>query len=311
MTIRLPLGSSATEPHVPILASKDLKSRKRVIVLLGERSQDLGIFSYRVIGDKDINAGSAVDFCNAILNTPQVHAANGTIDEPPGIIITNPGQLLWYRGGNRAVTYREWANLPRTTAVHEPFKIDRHKNTVPENRNYEEHVNYIFDHVLPCMTSSQAKFEIIGLEYPGRIALQYLANNCKSIHLSSSKRLLIKHEGNHGNHVSPESASGLHNTHSASSRPMTVSRRISASSFVPGAVPTTSPPLPSKPRSLDRSIMVATSTRVVNLGTQRMCWLGRGGVCWTGSIWWRRVPSTQKASTPSWRTLVKRQASRA
>jgi hypothetical protein len=170
--VRLPLGASSTHEHVPILVSKDLRQKKRVIIVFGERNQDLGIFSYRVIGNDAINQGSAVDFVTAVNQIPE-------IEDTRGIIITNPGQLLWYRGEGRAITFNEWMSLPRTSAVHDALEMDASKCTVPGNRDYREHVQYIFEHVMRELVSENVKFELIGLESTGHAMVNYLAGNCR------------------------------------------------------------------------------------------------------------------------------------
>ena len=174
-TVRLPIGATAEQNHVPILVSKDLASKKRVVVFFGERLQDLGIFSYRATGEKGIKVGSVVEFCSAVLSMPPTRAEDGSI----GIILANPGQLLWYRGGERAVTFREWQNLPRKSAVHESMRIDPVKNTVPGNQTYGDHVQYVFEHVMRGLAHPEAVFNIIGLEYTGGAVLKYLASNCE------------------------------------------------------------------------------------------------------------------------------------
>lgn len=72
----------------------------------------------------------------------------------------------------------EWLGIPRASAVHEPFRIDPVKNRIPENGTYEEHVRYIFDHVLPKLVKKEAKLDIIGLEFPGTAVVGYLASHC-------------------------------------------------------------------------------------------------------------------------------------
>ncbi|RMZ81297.1 hypothetical protein DV737_g2573, partial [Chaetothyriales sp. CBS 132003] len=172
-TVRLPLGATDTDPHVPIYASKSIERKKRVIVIFGERHLEPGIFSYRVIGEEGINIGSAIDFAESVLNKP----AHGCEDDAPGIIITNPSQLLWYRGGGRAVTWSEWMGLPRESAVHEPFRIDAVKNKIPKNDDYREHVRCVFDDALPKLLHKDAKLDIIGLEWTGNAVLEYLSQH--------------------------------------------------------------------------------------------------------------------------------------
>lgn len=64
------------------------------------------------------------------------------------------------------------------------MRIDEVKNRVDGNRNLEEHIRYIFEHVLTpapgsvqSVCNAQAKISIIGLEFPGSAALQYLVHN--------------------------------------------------------------------------------------------------------------------------------------
>jgi hypothetical protein len=155
--------------------SKDLKLKKRVLVVFSERGQDLGIFSYRAAGDDGINIGSAVEMVDAVLRDRNAL----TPGDVPGVILTNPGQLIWYRGGSCAVGDREWLNLQRASAVHEPFRIDPVKNRVPENNNFSEHVQYIFENVLKTDVHADAKLDIIGLEYTGMAAMHYLSGHCR------------------------------------------------------------------------------------------------------------------------------------
>jgi len=174
-TTRLPLGTPEDQNHVPILVSKGIESKSRIVVVFGERNQDLGVFSYRVIGDSGLTVGSALEFANAVLYGP----IPGPSQDAPGLVITNPGQLLWYRGGQRAVTRANWANLPRPSAVHDALKIDENKNKIPGNRDYVEHIQYVFENVLGSMTHKDASFDIIGLEYTGAAVLEYLSEHCK------------------------------------------------------------------------------------------------------------------------------------
>lgn len=172
--LRLPIGAQEHENHVPIYVSEGIQSKRRVIILFGERNQELGIFSYRCIGEKGVRTGSAQEMVEAILNEP--NSTNST-DQHPGIIITNPGQLIWYRAGSRAIGDYEYLNLPRESAVHEPFRIDPIKNRAQGNGDFESHVQYVFENVMTGIVHPEAKFDIIGLEYTGNAAITHLATH--------------------------------------------------------------------------------------------------------------------------------------
>ena len=171
---RVPLGRPANKPHIPILISRNLSSKKRVILIINEAIQDLGIWAYRVIGGNDgpdaIDRGSAAGF----IKTLQKKYG----DDAPGLIIANPGQLLWWRGGKRSLTFSSWDSLPRKTAVHGPFRIDDVKNRVDGNRSVKEHVAYMFNDVLTNLVADDARVFVIGLSDSADEVIHFLNDNC-------------------------------------------------------------------------------------------------------------------------------------
>jgi hypothetical protein len=229
--IRLPLGASQNDPHTQILVSKDIKQKKRVIVLFGERHQDLGIFSYRVLGNENLNQGSAIDLVTAIEHVSGVDGMSR------GIVIANPGQLLWYRGGGRAVTYSEWMSLSRPSAVHDALEMDSSKNFIPSNRDYQEHVQYIFENVMRELVREHVKFELIGLESTGHAMIEYLASHCKS-KTKKEKATANSSQGMNGLVPSKASAWELHSTTRKSSSPREATPRTLQTSSASAAVHT-------------------------------------------------------------------------
>ena len=61
------------------------------------------------------------------------------------------------------MTLAAWHSLPQKSAVEPPYYIDPFKNTIPGNRNAEEHVAYIFEHVVKELASPKAKLNVIGV----------------------------------------------------------------------------------------------------------------------------------------------------
>ncbi|KAI4125318.1 MAG: hypothetical protein LQ338_004332 [Usnochroma carphineum] len=163
----LPLGTPTTNPHIPIYTSTNISTSHRLIVYVGESWQDLGVFAWRIIGNDSIASGSIIDF---------VHTAQQG-HENPAILIANTGQLLWYRGGQRAVTQTTWAALPRRTAVSPPMQIDEVRNRVEGNREPGEHVKYIFDEVIPKMCREDVKVDVIGMGDGAPEVVGYLRRN--------------------------------------------------------------------------------------------------------------------------------------
>ncbi|KIY01409.1 uncharacterized protein Z520_02961 [Fonsecaea multimorphosa CBS 102226] len=187
-TVRLPLGAGESENHVPILVSKEIATKSRVTVFFGARNTEPGILSWRIIGHQGIKHGSLVEFAKALLSVPVLETASPTSTSTsksasasvPGLIVANPCQLLWYRGGGRAVSAYEWLCLPRPSAVHEAPRVDSVKNKIPGNGTYGEHVSYMFEKVIPSFVDKEAKLDLIALEYSGSAMLEYLAEHWDS-----------------------------------------------------------------------------------------------------------------------------------
>lgn len=161
---RLPLTASPSDPHIPILTSRNLPTTTRTILFFGEGCQDLGIFAYRIIGQESNAAGSALDFVRAIESSK----------DSPGIIIANLGQLIWYRRGGRAVTRVSWSALPRKSGVAEYMRINPVKNRVPENEDMAAHVKYVFEEVVPKMVNPNSRLNIVGVGEGASEVVAYL-----------------------------------------------------------------------------------------------------------------------------------------
>lgn len=173
-TLRLPIDASPKSPHVPILVSPSLETKPRIIVVFGEPCQDLGIWAYRTIGREGISTGSAVNFATAILK-----GSGGVDASSTGLILANPGQLVWHCGGEKAVSLPTWNALPKESAVDPPRRMT-YRNSIPGNDNWREHISYVFEEVLGKMTSTDSRIDIIGLAQGGLGAINYLSKNCRS-----------------------------------------------------------------------------------------------------------------------------------
>ena len=191
---------------MPIYLSPNIREKKRIIVLFPERQIDPTILSYRVSGEEDIEEGSVIKLVKGILTGP-----TATDNEYPGLIITNPGQLYWCRNEQRAVTAYEWLNLPRPSAAHQPYRVDPVKNRIPGNTNSKEHVEYVFENVLAGdIIRKDAKLDLIGLEYTGMDAIEYLGQNCESV--SRYRSSANTSQGTNGHIEFHPSVLGLRNT---------------------------------------------------------------------------------------------------
>ncbi|KAI5357490.1 hypothetical protein Slin14017_G119920 [Septoria linicola] len=84
-------------------------------------------------------------------------------DETPGIIILNPGQLLYSHDMGKNVSMPTWQSRPRPTAISECYKIEPRYNFIPGHENPHKHVQTVFNHILPKLIPSNARLHIITI----------------------------------------------------------------------------------------------------------------------------------------------------
>ncbi|XXH05933.1 hypothetical protein Hte_012376 [Hypoxylon texense] len=167
----LPIGTKdPSKPHIPIFVSRDLPLKKRVVVIFGESTQDLGILAHRVLGTAGgVNKGSLV----SIVTELQKQHTSSTDSSPPGIILANMGELVWWPEGKRAVSHWAFDNAPAKSAVHNGNLITD-KNLIKGNENPKLHVNYIFDQVIPLLVKDNVGIDVIGVGDGADFVEQYL-----------------------------------------------------------------------------------------------------------------------------------------
>ena len=164
-TTCLPLGSRSDQPHIPIYTSRNLETCKRCIVYVGESVQDIGILAGRLVDHDNIGTGT-------VLNMVQAIRASDPNDEV-GIVIANPGQLLWWRRGRKALSYTSWHCIPRPTAVSASLPITS-KNHVPRNYNAEEHIACVFDDLIDPLVDRGCRIEVIAAGNSGLDVVEFL-----------------------------------------------------------------------------------------------------------------------------------------
>ncbi|CUS15431.1 unnamed protein product [Tuber aestivum] len=158
----LPFGASVEEPHVPIMVSQNLQTCSKVLVLSPDsNSGGLGIWCMRSIEEGALNGGSMID------------AVKHALEFGYGVVIMNSGQLLWDYTTKTPMGFGTW----RATKD-KKIPINALKNTVPSHKNPEEHVGYVFRHVLDKIVPSHAEIDIIACGMVAYTVVAFLNNNC-------------------------------------------------------------------------------------------------------------------------------------
>ncbi|RYO19681.1 hypothetical protein AA0121_g4173 [Alternaria tenuissima] len=182
-------------PHVPILAPlpEVLKTHKRIIVLVNDTMQDLGILAYRQLQrELGINGGSVVNFVKEMIkrssadNDAEKDASifrDGYVLEDkattPALIVLNTGQLLYSHKYDQAMTLRSWSAMPRKSVAHDMIRIHDEENRVPGHRDAKDHVKTVFDQVIcnPDRVSADAEVYVIAIEDGTESVLKLLTDN--------------------------------------------------------------------------------------------------------------------------------------
>lgn len=95
-------------PHVAIYTTPPeiLKTRKRVIVIVNDESQDLGVFAYRELcGSAGIDMGSSISFVKELISRSEATNAGGQLqsdtDRPLAELLENQAKLTRHTGSIR------------------------------------------------------------------------------------------------------------------------------------------------------------------------------------------------------------------
>lgn len=187
-------------PHIPILAPSPnvLKTRKRVVVVINDSLQDLGILAYRLLQrELGLNGGSVINFAKELSrrstvldDTEGADTKQDMLDDGSGItsesgvpslIIMNTGQLLYSHQHNRSMTMRSWCALPRKSIAHDHVKIHEEENYVEGHRTPAQHVKSVFDQLLcnPDYVSPDAELYIVAIEGGATYAMEVFKADCQ------------------------------------------------------------------------------------------------------------------------------------
>lgn len=171
-----------------------LKTRKRIIVLINDSQQDLGILSYSQLSrDLGINGGSVVNFAKQMLKRSGTHNTdeqtatifkdNYSLEDKstaPSLLILNTSQLLYSHKHNRAMTLRSWSAMLRKSIAHDMIRI-HNSNSIPGHRTPKDHIKTVFDEIVYNTTriAVDAELSIIAIENSTEALLSVLAEDCK------------------------------------------------------------------------------------------------------------------------------------
>ncbi|KAJ5156049.1 hypothetical protein N7492_008852 [Penicillium capsulatum] len=173
---RLPLDTNSNDaamkkPHIPILVSKNLEHKshpRRILFLVPDPDQDLGVWSHRGVGRDGINEGTMANFVKGVLEDDK--------HRDTMLIIANPGQLLWHPDAGRAMTILSWDAMdrPHGPSLMAPINGD---NRVAGHRNHSQHIQSIFETIVKLNLGPETQVGIMCMSAGGLSVLEYLRSH--------------------------------------------------------------------------------------------------------------------------------------
>ena len=92
----------------------------------------------------------------------------------PGLVILNPGQLLYSHEYNTAMTQVTWMARDKPSAVSDFYKVHKEHNRIPGHKSSEEHLETVFEHVLPQLLRDDARMWIVGITDGAENFIKYM-----------------------------------------------------------------------------------------------------------------------------------------
>src|SRR5688572_22952526 len=162
--LAMPLGTPFEKPHIPISASPDLPSKERIILIVNDTMQSLGMIAGRVAnGPGGVNKGSAISLVRAI----REHLPEA------GIILANPGALHWWPKGKRAISGFQAEAAPLSSMVSYGKRVNDSVNRVPGHEDDWKHLTRIFE-MIEEKANAEVKIDIYGIEKGAELVEKFL-----------------------------------------------------------------------------------------------------------------------------------------
>ncbi|SMQ56126.1 unnamed protein product [Zymoseptoria tritici ST99CH_3D7] len=169
--------------HVPILMTEvsEIVNRRDVIVYVGEETQEMGIWAWRMLRDEGfLSKGTAIGLAEEAAGWGttlksfgetehadyagfqiQVEEVKG--DPTPGLMILNPAELCYSPSLNKAMTLVAWNHRPALSDDGLDIPLDPASNSVPGHTTSSEHITTCINHILPQFIKPTDRTYIIGV----------------------------------------------------------------------------------------------------------------------------------------------------
>ncbi|KAK4495513.1 hypothetical protein PRZ48_013845 [Zasmidium cellare] len=162
---------------VTLLATQlgKLSMKKDVIVVVGEAGgggsgQDAGVWAYRsLMREGGLQKGSAVGLAEMLRKMGK----EGGVEEA-GMVILNPGQLLYSHEENKAMSQTTWMARAKKTSLSAGYEVDEKYNQVEMHTTAKEHIRTVLGHILPKLLDDKARVHMLCVGESVKDTIDYL-----------------------------------------------------------------------------------------------------------------------------------------
>lgn len=164
--LKIPLGTP--EKHCPIFISPTTAKVCRIIVILGEPIQNVGMLAGRVAsGPGGLTKGSILSVVQAIA---EQQTAPGSL-VPPAVVLANMGERHWWPEGKRAVTVADSTDIPLPSMVHTGRRYIKELNEIPGSETADAHMATVLKNI--AAWNDMAKIDVIAIGESCEVALKF------------------------------------------------------------------------------------------------------------------------------------------
>ncbi|KAF5658502.1 mitochondrial 40s ribosomal mrp2 [Fusarium heterosporum] len=155
------------EKHCPIFFNPNITKTARIVIVIGEHTQDLGFIAGRVVnGPGGVAKGSMVSVVQELAK----QTAARDDPESPCVVLANVGQKFWWPEGKRPLTIEAAGDIPLPSLVHAGRRYVKELNEIPGSETALAHIITVLNKVHEANKS--AKIDIIAIGQSCEVMLQ-------------------------------------------------------------------------------------------------------------------------------------------
>lgn len=108
------------------------------------------------------------------------------IKDTPGIIVLNPGQMLYSHKLEKNISFETWRAMPKANALEVAASIHPFHNRVPGHKNPQEHINTVLEHIIPQLTREKTRIWVIAVSDGAEHFINYM-----NARLSDERKMIL------------------------------------------------------------------------------------------------------------------------